>query len=139
LSTYVHMIHSRFDLSFSSFQWLRTYIMPWLSEIYCFKESSECPESGIQQNKRQMFEFQKQRLQYHLHEIYANFLIDRLFAVIVDFPDSEPVVKDLKICLDHVDLRRKLALNLRSSLEKRLLHPGNIQSIVFKCTYLYLL
>lgn len=43
---------------------------------------------------------------------------------ILDFPDSQPAIDDLKLCLDRLDLRQYLIKSLKQSLETRLLHPG---------------
>lgn len=58
--------------------------------------------------------------------MYAKYLIEHLFLIIIDYPDTSPVVKDLKLCMDWANLRTHLTENLRKSLEKRLLHPGTI-------------
>lgn len=42
----------------------------------------------------------------------------------LDYPDSQPAIDDLKICLDRLDLRPHLIESLKTSLETRLLHPG---------------
>ena len=34
--------------------------------------------------------------------------ISQMFEIIVDFPDSEPAIKDLIRCLQHVDLKKRL-------------------------------
>ena len=48
------------------------------------------------------------------------FRISELFEIIVDFPDSEPALKDLALCLSKVDLKEKLisSLDLRWACTK---------------------
>lgn len=41
-----------------------------------------------------------------------------------EYPDSDPAVEDLKICLQKTDLRQFLVQKLQRALETRLLHPG---------------
>ncbi|ORY03191.1 hypothetical protein K493DRAFT_207320, partial [Basidiobolus meristosporus CBS 931.73] len=50
--------------------------------------------------------------------------IAELFDIIVDYPDSEPALHDLKSCMLKVDSRSYLVTSLANSLRKRLLHPG---------------
>jgi hypothetical protein len=44
--------------------------------------------------------------------------------VILEYPDSQPAVEDLRICLQKTDLRFYLTQKLQRALETRLLHPG---------------
>jgi hypothetical protein len=53
--------------------------------------------------------------------------IEQLFNIIIDFPESEPAILDLKLCLEKTDLRTQLVMSLKSALETRLLHPGKKQ------------
>uniref|UniRef100_A0A915JKX8 Anaphase-promoting complex subunit 2 TPR repeats domain-containing protein n=1 Tax=Romanomermis culicivorax TaxID=13658 RepID=A0A915JKX8_ROMCU len=109
-------------------KWLSTSILPWLAEVYCLNENSSKLDTQLQIPKQSVrqhsFDYQSRRLFYYLHDIYANYLIDRLFPIIIDFPETLPVVEDLKACMERVDLRQNLTLVVRRSLEKRLLHPG---------------
>lgn len=57
-------------------------------------------------------------------ETYAGTLIDQLFNIIIEFPESEPAVLDLRVCLEKTDLRPHLVSSLRHAFESRLLHPG---------------
>ncbi len=51
--------------------------------------------------------------------------IEQLFDILVDFPESEPALLDLKACLEKApNLRSILIKSLRTALETRLLHPG---------------
>lgn len=43
---------------------------------------------------------------------------------ILEYPDSQPAVEDLRICLQKTDLRLYLTQKLQRALETRLLHPG---------------
>ena len=46
------------------------------------------------------------------------------FGVVLEYPDSQPAVEDLRICLQKTDLRSYLTQKLQRALETRLLHPG---------------
>lgn len=45
-------------------------------------------------------------------------------SLFIEYPDSEPAVEDLRICLQKTDLRQHLTQKLQRALETRLLHPG---------------
>lgn len=69
---------------------------------------------------------------HFVFEVYANTLIDQLFNIIIEFPESEPAVRDLRICLEKTDLRPHLVSSLRKALESRLLHPGkDLSTLLF--------
>lgn len=42
----------------------------------------------------------------------------------LDYPESQPAIDDLKLCLQKIDLRHRLNKSLKTALETRLLHPG---------------
>ncbi|XP_074654773.1 anaphase-promoting complex subunit 2-like [Tubulanus polymorphus] len=92
--------------------WLDVKVIGWFSHIY--------QSSRIDIDVSSF----KSRLQHFLYETFANSLIDQLFNVIIEFPESEPAVVDLKLCLEKTDLRSQLVTSLKSALETRLLHPG---------------
>lgn len=51
--------------------------------------------------------------------------MSQLFDIIIDFPNSEPAVYDLHVCIiSEPFYRKKFITTLKSSIEKRLLHPG---------------
>lgn len=85
-------------------------------------------EANFDGSRRAQFELQKRRLTHYLHEAYAYYLIDRLFDIVVDYPDSKPVLIDLKRCMTWAAVRPRLTACLRASLERRLLHPGETES-----------
>ena len=62
------------------------------------------------------------------NHIYCNSVhsrIEQLFDIIVEFPESEPALLDLKACLEKAsNLRSLLVKSLKTALETRLLHPG---------------
>ncbi|CAI9738201.1 anaphase-promoting complex subunit 2-like [Octopus vulgaris] len=66
----------------------------------------------------------KDTLRQYMYENYAGTLIDQLFSIIIDYPESEPAILDLKNCLMKTDLRSHLVISLKDALENRLLHPG---------------
>ena len=101
-------------------QWLDTKVLGWLNAVYASSESAHGPES--------VSAF-RDRLLHLLYETYAQTLIDQLFNIIIEFPESEPAVADLSVCLDKTDLRTHLVTALRAALESRLLHPGKLLAL----------
>lgn len=105
--------------------WLDTVVMGWLSRIYSsgsfgFRESENKSTVSSVETLSKM----KQTLRYFLYETYTRTRIDQLFNIIIEYPDSEPAVEDLRICLQKIDLRQHLTQKLQRALETRLLHPG---------------
>lgn len=58
--------------------------------------------------------------------------MDQLFDIIIEFPESQAALEDLKECLEITNMRSKLITSLRSSLETRLLHPGMFRILTFE-------
>lgn len=112
-----------FDVSHISFleNWLDTTVMSWLTRIYCAGSSKPPPDDKNIQNAISKF---KQKLSYYLYHSYTRLRIDQLFNIIIEYPDSQPAVDDLKLCLEKTDLRSTLCKKLQTALETRLLHPG---------------
>ncbi|XP_025096044.1 LOW QUALITY PROTEIN: anaphase-promoting complex subunit 2-like [Pomacea canaliculata] len=108
---------SNFETSYlkSLEEWLDTKVLNWLQLIYAGNRSDE---------QAQSISAFRGRLMHFVFEVYANTLIDQLFNIIIEFPESEPAVRDLRICLEKTDLRPHLVSSLRKALESRLLHPG---------------
>ncbi|XP_076453676.1 anaphase-promoting complex subunit 2-like [Babylonia areolata] len=93
--------------------YLDTKVLEWLRLIYQHSEE-----------KAQSIDSFRGRLMHFIWETHANVLIEQLFNIVIEFPDSEPALKDLRQCLEKTDLRSTLVSSLRRSIEVRLLHPG---------------
>ena len=74
------------------------------------------PADGVSAHKGRLCNF--------LYNVYALVHIEEMFEIIIEYPDSEPALLDLKTCLEKTDLRGMLVHSFRSALEIRLLHPG---------------
>ncbi|XP_071154099.1 anaphase-promoting complex subunit 2-like isoform X1 [Mytilus edulis] len=95
--------------------WLDTKVLGWLHLVYSGNRThiySDCIDGF------------KGRLLHFLYESFANIQIEQLFNIIIEFPESEPAILDLKMCLEKTDVRTQLVTSLKSALETRLLHPG---------------
>ncbi|KAI7937517.1 hypothetical protein MJO28_015068 [Puccinia striiformis f. sp. tritici] len=53
-----------------------------------------------------------------------SFMINELFNIIVDFPETMLVLQDLRICTNETDQSSCLVHELRAANTQRLLHPG---------------
>lgn len=101
--------------------WLDTIVVEWLTRIYN-NGSSKLDTSNTK--ICDSISYFKMKLKYFLFEKYANTIIDQFFNIIIEFPDSQPAIDDLKICMEKLDLRAHLVETLKNSIETRLLHPG---------------
>ena len=95
----------------------------WLELMYC-----EVRHGGASEGAVGSVAPYKDRLYHFLHDIYARTRIQQLFNIIIEFPESEPALTDLKCCLEKTNLRGMLVQALRTALETRLLHPGNLMT-----------
>lgn len=43
---------------------------------------------------------------------------------VVEYPESQPAIEDLRVGLERTDLRKTLVESLQDALKTRLLHPG---------------
>ncbi|XP_049784564.1 anaphase-promoting complex subunit 2 isoform X1 [Schistocerca cancellata] len=112
-----------FDTSYlaSLDEWLETVVMGWLTRIYCAGTDAAPPSTRSTQEALNKF---KQKLSHFLYETYTRTRIEQLFNIIIEYPDSQPAVEDLRVCLQKTDLRKTLVQRLQRALETRLLHPG---------------
>lgn len=103
------------------FQWLETVVLSWLTRI--FSGGSSKSVSLDPKIRDAIFKF-KRKLSYYLYETYTNIRISQLFNIIIEYPDSQPAIDDLRVCLERTDLRKSLITSLQEALKTRLLHPG---------------
>ncbi|XP_026670308.1 anaphase-promoting complex subunit 2 [Ceratina calcarata] len=101
--------------------WLETVVVSWLIRIYSGGFSKIVSLSDQTRNAIDKF---KQKLSHFLYETYTRFRIEQLFDIIIEYPDSQPAIDDLRICLERTDLRKVLIESLQEALKTRLLHPG---------------
>merc|ERR1719357_1737200 len=96
-----------FDCSYLSNleEWLDLVVIAWLREAQV---------SGLN----------RQQLLQHLYCTYTKARIEQLFNIIIEFPDSQPALEDLRDCLGQTDLRSHLTTSLKQVLDAKLLHPG---------------
>merc|ERR1719244_2503 len=67
----------------------------------------------------------RDKLRGVLYQTYTKARIEQLFNIIIEFPDSQPALEDLRDCLQtQPELRSHLTSSLRRVLDAKLLHPG---------------
>lgn len=91
-------------------------------------------ESKIEELNQWMNDFIYKKLKYikketkifenHFYKMFTLERFNQLFDIIVDYPDSVPVIKELKECLIKTNLFDELVSKLSKSFENRLLIPG---------------
>ncbi|XP_046467554.1 anaphase-promoting complex subunit 2 [Neodiprion pinetum] len=114
---------SSFDVSQLTFleNWLETVVMSWLTRIYS-GGSSKSP--SLSSKTRETINKFKYKLSHFLYETYTRTRIDQLFNIIIEYPESQPAIEDLRVGLERTDLRKTLVESLQDALKTRLLHPG---------------
>lgn len=118
-----HVCDRSFDVSqlIPLEHWLETVVLSWLTRIYSGGSSKS--EALTDEIRDTIIKF-KRKLSHYLYETYTRIRIDQLFNIIIEYPDSQPAIDDLRICLERTDLRKILVINLQEALKTRLLHPG---------------
>ena len=66
----------------------------------------------------------RKKLLDNLYRTYTKERIDQLFNIIIEWPDSQAALEDVRVCLASTDLRSHLTRSLKKVLDAKLLHPG---------------
>lgn len=94
--------------------WVHSVVKKWVLQIYGPSETNKSSTIG---NKLDKF----------LRDAYADVRVSHMFEIILEYPESDAAIQDLKICLDQStssDFRLNLIESVRQSLIESLLHPG---------------
>ena len=113
-------------------EWLTNDIGSWLISIHELAFSTEQAdpdqaEQAARQARARVIKSLKpvmQRFEWHIYSQLFKLRCGELFDIIVDYPASEPAIRDLKICLDKTDQKSYLVRSAMKQVKKRLLHPG---------------
>ncbi|VDB91912.1 unnamed protein product [Peniophora sp. CBMAI 1063] len=97
--------------------WMADKVVPWMLMPYA--RGAKTAEEA-----RNMLQGVGSRFDFHVCKTLCDLRTKELFDIIVDYPDSEGALQDLKECLLRVDQRPKLVQSLRAANKRRLLHPG---------------
>ena len=100
-------------------RWLESVVMRWLRLVY-----SPSPFLYEEPRTKACVATFHHRLRNYLYEVYTETRIEQLFNVIIEFPDSQPALEDLRDCLEKTGLRAKLTASLKKVLATKLLHLG---------------
>ncbi|CAL8099596.1 unnamed protein product [Orchesella dallaii] len=95
-------------------QWFNKRNKIWIETIYPWMV-----DASEKQLKRISEEFLVLLL-----EIYGKCIISDMFSIIIEFPESQPILDDLRFCMKQVNLRSELVTDLKTALERRLLNAG---------------
>ncbi|KZT73754.1 hypothetical protein DAEQUDRAFT_754204 [Daedalea quercina L-15889] len=98
-------------------EWMTNRIVPWMVMPYARGARSA-------EEARSMLQGVGSRFDFHVCKTLSDLRTREIFDIIIDFPDSQPALEDLKECLQRVDQRTQLVQTLRKANRKRLLHPG---------------
>ncbi|KAM5531321.1 hypothetical protein V8D89_015036 [Ganoderma adspersum] len=98
-------------------EWMAEKVVPWMVMPYARGARSA-------EEARSMLQGVGSRFDYHVCKTLCDLRTQEIFDIIIDYPDSQPALQDLKECLIRVDQRNDLVTTLRKANKKRLLHPG---------------
>lgn len=94
--------------------WVEEIVIEWLKVIY--GDTDQTSAGAV--NSRD-------RLIHFIYETYGQIRIGQMFDIIIEYPESEAALKDLKYCIGKcTGYREKVIDSLKESFEMRLLHPG---------------
>lgn len=113
-------------------EWLTNDIGSHLISIYELAYSSESADPAeadrmaLQARARIIKNLKPimQRFEWHIYSQLFKLRCSELFNIVVDYPASEPAIRDLKTCLDKTDQKAFLVRSITKQIKKRLLHPG---------------
>jgi len=119
-------------------EWVHTAVLPWLHHLLSpphqhHQHQHRQPATPLPGRKEveaktygddDSYLQWRSRLLFSVYHRFAELRISEFFDIIVDFPDSEAAIVDLKECVAHIAHQQELVHSLQSSLEKRLLQPG---------------
>ncbi|XP_076046085.1 anaphase promoting complex subunit morula [Oratosquilla oratoria] len=103
-------------------KWVEGVVVGWLELVYCGGRGQLCMadeavQSMIANNLSETYITA-------LYHTYTTTRIEQLFNIVIEYPESQPALEDLRVCLEKTNLRDKLVESLRSAIKTRLLHPG---------------
>lgn len=94
--------------------WVQKVVKEWIVVVYGLSEAND-------------IELIAQKLDGYLKGAYADVRVSHMFEIIIEYPNSEAAIQDLKICLEQStssNFRLNLIDSVKQSLIEGLLHPG---------------
>jgi len=106
--------------------WLDDSVLGWIRSMYgCSVPAPPLHSTPFSKPKEsQEIVDYRDKLTNIMFETYTKARIEQLYNIIIEFPDSQPALEDLRDCLSRTNLRNFLTSNLRQTLDTKLLHPG---------------
>ncbi|KAK4305032.1 hypothetical protein Pmani_023056 [Petrolisthes manimaculis] len=103
-------------------KWVENIVVGWLEVVYCGGRGQlSSADPAIQTLVTNSL---NQTYIAALYHTYTTTRIDQLFNIVIEYPESQPALEDIRDCLDRTHLRDRLVSSLRSAIQTRLLHPG---------------
>ncbi|KAF9969232.1 Anaphase-promoting complex subunit 2 [Actinomortierella ambigua] len=99
-------------------QWMALIVLPFL-RLTLLPKNDRSNTLG-----RKQFKMWASRLEFYFFKTFGDQRVKEFFDIIVDCPESEPAVHDLKKCIEWTGQKEQLQNSLLLAMEKRLLHPG---------------
>eukprot|EP00088_Acartia_fossae_P022438 TRINITY_DN2363_c0_g1_i3.p1 TRINITY_DN2363_c0_g1~~TRINITY_DN2363_c0_g1_i3.p1 ORF type:complete len:803 (-),score=175.51 TRINITY_DN2363_c0_g1_i3:526-2934(-) len=106
--------------------WLDTSVLGWIRSMYgCTMQVPPLHSTPFSKPKesQEIMDY-REKLTQIVFETYTRARIEQLYNIIIEFPESQPALEDLRDCLSRTNLRNFLTSNLRQTLDTKLLHPG---------------
>ncbi|CAF1140548.1 unnamed protein product, partial [Didymodactylos carnosus] len=100
-------------------QWYESGVHCWLEILqgYCYDELSQSSQELFDDHKRL-------ELKNYILECYIKARSKHMFMIIIEYPESCKVLKDLKQCIKQIGHRYLIIDTVKDEFNKRLLHPG---------------
>ncbi|KAF9164413.1 Anaphase-promoting complex subunit 2 [Actinomortierella ambigua] len=99
-------------------QWMALIVLPFL-RLTLLPKNDRANTLG-----RKQFKMWASRLEFYFFKTFGDQRVKEFFDIIVDCPESEPAVHDLKKCIEWTGQKDQLQSSLLLAMDKRLLHPG---------------
>lgn len=68
--------------------------------------------------------FSRKKLLSNLYHTYTKERIEEMYNIIIEWPESQPALEEIRNCMGRTDLRGHLTKSLKEVLDNKLLHPG---------------
>ena len=85
-------------------EWLDKVVMGWIKLLYSSSPGFSKTNTSKSENENLglLMSF-RQRMCHYLYEVYTRAMIEQLFNIIIEFPESQPALEDLRECLLKTD------------------------------------
>jgi anaphase-promoting complex subunit 2 len=118
IETHIRRYHKMFERRVleKSLVWLNDIVLAFLRQL------------GSEETMQRW----KARLEFHLFKSLCDLRISELVDIILEYPENDAALRDLRICMLKTDQKRHLMDSLAAALRKRLLHQGATTSDILE-------